>query len=477
MEKNSFDISKNIEVIVDCFSGKNYWETIPSYDLNLNGMYLADGGHGIRKQMVEASKLGLKKGYPATVFPSGTALASTFNYELVYEVGACIAEEATYYKVNVVLAPSMNIKRNPLCGRNFEYFSEDPYLTGKLAGALAKGIESKGIASCLKHYCLNNQETNRFNSNVLVDKKALNDIYLLPFKIAIKEGNPSCVMTSYNSFNGEHVNESTYLMLTKLRNEFNFKGKKHSKESKEKQRLKKIGKYIGKNNPMYGKSCTDYMDDNKIALWKLHISESVKGKNNPMYGKDWRIGKTKEEILSHNNNIKNTFANKTKEEKAEISRKISESQKRLKELDPVKYREQKAKAGRISVKNQSMYKINKIEKKVYDWLLEHNIAFEYSCIMGDGINNYQYDFIIKNKRILIEVQGDYWHGNPMFFNKEGSDNKRKLNDIQIKKKNYDILKYNFSIEKNFKLLYIWEYDINNDDFSALKELLDENKTT
>lgn len=256
-----------------------------------------------------------------------------------------------------------------------------------------------------------------------------------------------------------------------------FKGKKHSKESKEKQRLKKIGKYIGKNNPMYGKSCTDYMDDNKIALWKLHISESVKGKNNPMYGKDWRIGKTKEEILSRNNNIKNTFANKTKEEKAEISRKISESQKRLKELDPVKYREQKAKAGRISVKNQSMYKINKIEKKVYDWLLEHNIAFEYSCIMGDGINNYQYDFIIKNKRILIEVQGDYWHGNPMFFNKEGSDNKRKLNDIQIKKKNYDILKYNFSIEKNFKLLYIWEYDINNDDFSALKELLDENKTT
>lgn len=224
MEKNYFDISKNIEVIVDCFSGKNYWETIPSYDLNLNGMYLADGGHGIRKQMVEASKLGLKKGYPATVFPSGTALASTFNYELVYEVGACIAEEATYYKVNVVLAPSMNIKRNPLCGRNFEYFSEDPYLTGKLAGALSKGIESKGIASCLKHYCLNNQETNRFNCNVLVDKKALNDIYLLPFKIAIKEGNPSCVMTSYNSFNGEHVNESSYLMLDKLRNEFNFKG-------------------------------------------------------------------------------------------------------------------------------------------------------------------------------------------------------------------------------------------------------------
>ena len=224
MDKEKFNISENIDVLVDCFSGKNYWETIPSYDLNLNGMYLADGGHGIRKQMEEASKLGLRKGHPATVFPSGTALACTFNNELVYNIGRVIAEEAIYYGVNVLLAPSMNIKRNPLCGRNFEYFSEDPYLTGKLAGALTKGIESKGISSCPKHYCLNNQESNRFNCNVIVDKKALHDIYLLPFKIAIKEGNPSSIMTSYNAFNGEHVNESKYLLVDKLRNEFGFNG-------------------------------------------------------------------------------------------------------------------------------------------------------------------------------------------------------------------------------------------------------------
>ena len=224
MEKHKIDLDKDIELVCATFSGKNYWETIPSFDLELSGMYLSDGGHGIRKQVTSANKLGLQKGHPATVFPSGTALGCSFNTKLAYQIGKAIGEEALYYKVNIILGPSMNIKRSPLCGRNFEYFSEDPYLTGKLAGNIAKGIESNGVASCLKHFCLNNQETNRFNSNVIVDTKALNDIYLFPFKMAIKEANPSCVMTSYNLFNGFHVNESRYLLIDKLRNEYEFKG-------------------------------------------------------------------------------------------------------------------------------------------------------------------------------------------------------------------------------------------------------------
>lgn len=224
MEKHDIDLSKELELVCSTFSGKNYWETIPSFELELSGMYLSDGAHGIRKQIDSADKLGLQKGHPATVFPSGTALGCSFNTKLAYQVGKAIGEEAAFYKVNVVLGPSMNIKRNPLCGRNFEYFSEDPYLTGKLASNIAKGIESTGIASCLKHFCLNNQEFNRCNSNVICDTKALNDIYLFPFKMAIKEGNPSCVMTSYNLFNGYHVNESEYLLKDKLREEYEFKG-------------------------------------------------------------------------------------------------------------------------------------------------------------------------------------------------------------------------------------------------------------
>ena len=224
MEKHDIDLSRELDLVCATFSGKNYWETIPSFELELSGMYLCDGGHGIRRQIESADKLGLQKGQPATVFPSGTALGCTFNTKLVYQVGKAIGEEALYYKVNVVLGPSMNIKRNPLCGRNFEYFSEDPYLTGKLASNIAKGIESTGVGSCLKHFCLNNQEYNRFNSNVICDTKALNDIYLFPFKMAIKEANPSAVMTSYNMFNGFHVNESEYLLVDKLRGEYGFKG-------------------------------------------------------------------------------------------------------------------------------------------------------------------------------------------------------------------------------------------------------------
>lgn len=224
MDNLKLDLENYIQLACSAFSGKNYWETIPSYDLELNGMYLSDGSHGLRKQIEKPEKLGLKKGYPATVFPSGTALGSTFNKELLFEVGKAIAEEGLYYHVNIILGPSMNIKRNPLNGRNFEYLSEDPYLTGILASEFSKGIESTGLASCLKHFCLNNQEYNRFNSNVIVDTKALNDIYLMPFKIAIHEANPSSVMTSYNLFNGVHVNESNYLLVDKLRNEYSYNG-------------------------------------------------------------------------------------------------------------------------------------------------------------------------------------------------------------------------------------------------------------
>lgn len=205
-------------------SGKNFWETMNIPHLGIKSMFLSDGPHGIRKQAAAADHLGLNKSLPATCFPTSATIANSFNVELAEKVGKALGEEALALDVNVVLGPGINIKRNPRCGRNFEYYSEDPYLAGKIAAKYVKGIQSNGIASCIKHYACNNQEERRLTSNSVLDERTLREIYTTAFEIAIKEAKPLCVMSSYNLVNDVYANENNHLLKEVLRDEFGFDG-------------------------------------------------------------------------------------------------------------------------------------------------------------------------------------------------------------------------------------------------------------
>lgn len=227
-----------LEEKVSLLSGKNFWESQELERLNVPGMFLADGPHGIRRQAAAADHLGLNESIPATCYPTAATVANSWDVDLAQEVGTHLGREAASQQVNVLLGPGMNIKRNPLCGRNFEYFSEDPYLTGKMAAAYVRGIQaggigahvsgapstSRGIAACIKHFAVNNQETRRMSIDVVVDERTLREIYLTGFEIAVREGKPRVVMSSYNKVNGEYTNENMHLLREILRDEWGFQG-------------------------------------------------------------------------------------------------------------------------------------------------------------------------------------------------------------------------------------------------------------
>ena len=187
-------------------------------------MWLSDGPHGLRKQAGESDHLGLNPSVPATCFPTASAVANSWDAALGEEIGAALGEEAAAQEVSVVLGPGLNMKRNPLCGRSFEYFSEDPYLAGKLAAGYIRGIQSKGVAACPKHFAVNSQETRRMVSDSIVDERTLREIYLTGFEIAVKEGHPRSIMSSYNLVNGTYANENKHLLMEILRGEWGFDG-------------------------------------------------------------------------------------------------------------------------------------------------------------------------------------------------------------------------------------------------------------
>ena len=187
-------------------------------------IWLSDGPHGLRKQAGESDHLGLNPSVPATCFPTASAVANSWDAALGEEIGAALGEEAAAQEVSVVLGPGLNMKRNPLCGRSFEYFSEDPYLAGKLAAGYIRGIQSKGVAACPKHFAVNSQETRRMASDSIVDERTLREIYLTGFEIAVKEGHPRSIMSSYNLVNGTYANENKHLLMEILRAEWGFDG-------------------------------------------------------------------------------------------------------------------------------------------------------------------------------------------------------------------------------------------------------------
>ena len=187
-------------------------------------IWLSDGPHGLRKQAGESDHLGLNPSVPATCFPTASAVANSWDAALGEEIGTALGEEAAAQEVSVLLGPGLNMKRNPLCGRSFEYFSEDPYLAGKLAAGYIRGIQSKGVAACPKHFAVNSQETRRMASDSIVDERTLREIYLTGFEIAVKEGHPRSIMSSYNLVNGTYANENKHLLMEILRGEWGFDG-------------------------------------------------------------------------------------------------------------------------------------------------------------------------------------------------------------------------------------------------------------
>lgn len=205
-------------------SGKGEWHTRNIDRLGIPSLFFADGPSGVRKQAGAGDHLGLNPSVPATCFPSAAAVANSWDEKLGEEIGQAIGEEAVKASVNVLLGPGLNIKRSPLCGRSFEYFSEDPYLTGKMAAAVIRGIQHNDVAACAKHYAVNSQESRRMAMNSVIDERTLREIYLTGFEIAVKEGHVKTIMTSYNQVNGEYANENPHLLKDILRDEWGFEG-------------------------------------------------------------------------------------------------------------------------------------------------------------------------------------------------------------------------------------------------------------
>lgn len=205
-------------------SGENFWETKKYEKYGIPSLFMCDGPHGLRKQEDVADMLGVNESRKATCFPAEVTTAGSWDPELLTEIGAAIGEEAREQGVGLVLGPGANLKRNPLCGRNFEYFSEDPYLTGKLAAGFIRGVEAQGISTSLKHFAVNSQEKSRFTSNSVLDDRTLRELYLTAFEIAVKEGKPSTVMCAYPKLNGVHCSDNKRLLTDILRTEWGFGG-------------------------------------------------------------------------------------------------------------------------------------------------------------------------------------------------------------------------------------------------------------
>lgn len=204
--------------------GWSMWTTRDLSQKGIPSIFLADGPHGLRRQAGSADNLGLNESLPATCFPTAATMANSWDPELGEEVGRALGREAAAQEVNVLLGPGLNMKRSPLCGRNFEYFSEDPYLAGKMAAAYIRGIQEQGVSACPKHFAANSQELRRMSTDSVMDERTLREIYLTAFEIAVREGHPKSIMSSYNLVNGIYSNENELLLKKILREEWGFDG-------------------------------------------------------------------------------------------------------------------------------------------------------------------------------------------------------------------------------------------------------------
>ena len=223
--KNAEIIAKlKLEQKCALLSGAGTFTTRGCPKAGVPSITLSDGPNGVRKQAGTADHLGLNPSVPATCFPTAATVACSWDPALGEQLGRAMGEEAAAQEVAVLLGPGLNTKRSPLCGRNFEYFSEDPYLSGKMAAAYVRGIQSNGIAACPKHFAVNSQELRRMASDSVVDERTLRELYLTGFEIVVKEAHPKTIMSSYNLVNGTYANENAHLLQDILRRDWGFDG-------------------------------------------------------------------------------------------------------------------------------------------------------------------------------------------------------------------------------------------------------------
>ena len=213
-----------LEEKASLLSGHKSWFTNKVSRVGLPSIILTDGPHGLRLRRADDNTTGLGQTEPSTCFPAASTTASSWNKELLYKMGVAMGEECHYYGVSIILGPAVNIKRNPLCGRNFEYFSEDPLVAGSLGARLTRGIEDMGIGTSVKHYACNNNEQNRYFGDSIVDDRAYREIYLKAFEPIIKEGKPATVMCAYNKVNGKYASENAELLNGVLREDWGYEG-------------------------------------------------------------------------------------------------------------------------------------------------------------------------------------------------------------------------------------------------------------
>lgn len=216
--------SMTVEEKIGLLAGDSFWSTKAIERLRIPAMILTDGPHGVRLSKGTEPGGMLSDALPATAFPNEAAMAATWNESLIYELGAVIAEECQYYNVGIVLGPGLNGKRSPLGGRNFEYFSEDPFLTGKMGTAFVKGVQEGGVGTSIKHFVANEQETNRMVVSSEADERTLRELYMLPFEMVVKEAEPWTVMCSYNKVNGTHMANNDAYLNGVLKREWGFDG-------------------------------------------------------------------------------------------------------------------------------------------------------------------------------------------------------------------------------------------------------------
>ncbi len=205
-------------------SGRDFWHTKEIERLGIPAMMMSDGPHGLRKQLDKGDHMGINESIKATCFPSACAMAASFDTELAELAGKTLGNECQAENLGLLLGPGVNIKRSPLCGRNFEYYSEDPYLAGQLGAALVRGVQSEGASSCVKHFAANNQETRRMSGNSVIDERTLHEIYLSAFETVVKEAKPRSVMSAYNQLNGTYCSENQELLTDILREKWGFEG-------------------------------------------------------------------------------------------------------------------------------------------------------------------------------------------------------------------------------------------------------------
>ena len=204
--------------------GGSYWKSKGIERLGIPEIVMSDGPHGLRFSKSDPIKLGLNDSETSTCFPSGATIANTWNRNLVYKLGKALGKEARSKGVNILLGPAINIKRSPLCGRNFEYFSEDPYLIGSLATEYINGLQSENVGACVKHFAVNNQENRRMTVNIVIDDRTLREIYLKAFQMIIAKAKPWSIMSAYIRLNGVYCTENEYLLNEILRKEWKYKG-------------------------------------------------------------------------------------------------------------------------------------------------------------------------------------------------------------------------------------------------------------